>query len=249
MKENMQKTNGEQPQQKCWHTLCGISIFFLLMWITGAVLLSFGVGFTRELNKFDAQADFTALDDKCTVLNYTHVAEQRQDNHPFCVDVWTYTFRMASHDDTLFTSGADEKQHKKGTRCENVGVFAPSFEINEETTCWQPTAASSSVELASQPASVNSLSTLRSFYNCGNIHCIKILDPADEYAVKKARAALFLILGTSFLIVGLAMWCFLGAMIVRARNKEKVARVGVKADSAKLSTTNEATLDKALASA
>merc|ERR1719198_745659 len=186
-------------QGKCWHTLFGISIFFLLMWITGAVLLSLGVAFEHEAQNFSPRDDFTPMQGKCVVTAVTHVADQRQDKNPYCVDVYTYSFRTPG-DETNFTSGADEKQHDKGTWCENSAQITASVSVVE----------------------------LRTFYKCGNAGCVKILDPTDEYATKKARARLFLVLGVSFLVVGLAMWCVLGCLIVRMKSKEDVAKVGIK---------------------
>lgn len=211
--KHCKKMDGAQPQAKCWHTLLGISIFFLLMWIAGAVLLSFGVAFEHEARKFNPRTDFTPMG-KCTVISVKHVADQRQDNNPYCVDVYTYSFRAAAGSDTNLTSGADEKQHNKGTHCESSPQIAASFAVHQETACWQPAANESVLKLGS-------------FYKCGNADCIKILDPNDEFETKKARARLFLVLGVAFLVVGLTMWCVLGCMILRMKKKEDVAKVGI----------------------
>jgi type IV secretory pathway TrbD component len=218
----------EQKRAPCWHTLAGISIFFLLMWVTGAVLLSVGVTMKRDVSHFDPLADFMP-NGKCVVTNVTHVAEQRHDKDPYCVDVYTYTFRSG---DAAYTSGADEKKHNKGTKCESSRPLPATHEVGQETPCWRPAVNDAVLELAS-------------FYKCGNTRCIKILDPADEYNTKVARAALFFILGVAFLTVGLTMWCVLVALIVRAIQKER-ASVGInEIGDIKCSTTGDAVYQKA----
>jgi len=197
----------EKQVGECRCTAFGIHVFFLLMWITGAVLLSIGITMKNEADRFDPDTDFAPiLSPKCVVTNVTHEAEQRQDKNPFCVDVYTYTFRMG---DKTFTSGADEKQRKKGTWCESSFQIPTKLTVGTETKCWQPIAGNDKAELAS-------------FYKCGNGDCIKILDPAQEYAVKYTRAKLFKGLGTAFLSVGLPFWVFFALLGFKAHEVMKV---------------------------
>jgi len=191
---------------ECRGTAFGIHVFFLIMWITGAVLLSIGITMKNEADRFDPNTDFDPiLSPKCVVTEVKHVAEQRQDKNPFCVDVYTYTFRMG---DKTLTSGADEKERKKGTWCESSFQIPTKITVGAETKCWQPIAGNAKAELAS-------------FYKCGNAECIKILDPAEEYAIKYTRAKLFKGLGTAFLSVGLPFWVFFALLGFKAHERMK----------------------------
>lgn len=78
---------GAGGKGKCWHTLGGISVGFLLCTIAGIVVLSVGLSQQAAVSAFDATKDFMAVDGGCTVETIKHDADQRNDKTPFCVDV------------------------------------------------------------------------------------------------------------------------------------------------------------------
>jgi hypothetical protein len=76
---------------RAWHTGMGIMVFWMTMWITGAALLPIGISQQSAASQYSPEVDFTTVSGGCKVLTVAHVADQRQDKNPFCVDVYTYT--------------------------------------------------------------------------------------------------------------------------------------------------------------
>lgn len=107
----------------------------------------------------------------------------------------------------VYASGADEKKRKDGTRCESSHVIPATFHVGEETPCWQPAAG-------------HSYGVLGTFYSCGNLNCIKVVSPFEEYARKKGRASLFTSLGSCFLSTGLTMCGVFGAWVSATKKRE-----------------------------
>jgi hypothetical protein len=188
---------------KAWHVGAGVMCFFTLMWITGAILLA--IGLTEELqnNKFDPSTDFIPVNGGCKVISVSHMADQRQDKNPYCVDVYTYKFTKLSTN-VSYTSAPEEKQHAKGTNCGSSQQLAASYAVDQQLPCWELAAGKSK-------------SDVDSFYGCGNGDCIKILDPSKEHAGKASQATLFIALGSIFLGVGLPACGIIGLFVHRCR--------------------------------
>jgi hypothetical protein len=127
------------------------------------------------------------------------------------VDVYTYTF-TASGNSTVLTSEADEKQRKKGTKCDSSDQLASSYVANDNVACWQR---------ASSVLSGESRADIAAFYRCGNGACIKLLNPADEYAAARNSASLFITLGSVFLGVGLSCCGIFGALARHCKRNDK----------------------------
>jgi hypothetical protein len=180
---------GAGKDAKAWHAGMGIMCFFTIMWIVGISLLAVGLTSQSATSEYDPATDFAEVPGGCKVLSVTHVAEQRQDNNPYCVDVYTYTFSKTTEPGTVHTSGADEQQHPKGTRCENTTPLPALYAENDETDCWEP-------------AEGKTVADVEDFYQCGNTLCLKLIDPADEHASQAATAQIFIMIGSILLGVG-----------------------------------------------
>ena len=74
---------------KPWHPMMAAMGFFTVMWITGAVLLPIGIMQGAVVREFDPTTDFDAIKGGCAILNSTHIADQRHNQYPYCVDVYT----------------------------------------------------------------------------------------------------------------------------------------------------------------
>merc|ERR1711988_1077587 len=95
---------------KCWHSGLGVMCFFLLVWVTGVVLLSVGLNQKSSYAEYDPYVDFVPVNTGCRIISVSYKASQRQDNHPYCVDVYTYNFTLADEPSGPFLlSGADDK--------------------------------------------------------------------------------------------------------------------------------------------
>lgn len=193
---------------KPWHTGMGIMCFWMLMWITGVVLLPIGISSKSFLDGFDPSTDFSAVQGGCKIYSVMHVADQRQDRNPFCVDVYTYTFTAGSSS-TIYTSAPEEIQHDKGTQCNEVAQLPASYVAGEVlATCWKP-------------ASGKTKSDVDSFYGCGNPQCIKVLNPAIEHERALGSANLFLTLAVLFLSLGLVGCGVTGILTYKCKTAEQ----------------------------
>ena len=107
----------------------------------------------------------------------------------------------------VYTSGADEKKRKGGGWCGSSHVIPATLHVGEETPCWQPSAG-------------HTFGVLGTFYSCGNLDCVKVVSPFEEYATKKGRASLFTSLGSCFLSTGLTMCGVFGAWASATKKRE-----------------------------
>merc|ERR1711988_916191 len=129
---------------KCWHSGLGVMCFFLLVWVTGVVLLSVGLNQKSSYAGYDPYVDFVPVNTGCRIVSVSYKASQRQDNHPYCVDVYTYNFTLADEPSGPFLlSGADEKSHQKGTKCSKTSPLPASLTADTVVSCWQPAAGTS----------------------------------------------------------------------------------------------------------
>ena len=189
---------------RAWHAGMGIMVLFTLMWITGAVLLPTGLSKKSVVEAFDPATDFTVVLGGCQIDSVMHVAEQRQDRSPYCVDVYRYSFTIGISG-TLYQSALHEQRrqrHSSGTNCADVMQLPALYSVGETIVCWEP-------------ASGKSKSDVDSLYKCGNSACVKALDPAVEYADALGSATLFITLGSIFLGVGLSACGIVGAAVKR----------------------------------
>jgi len=194
---------------KCWHSGLGVMCFFLLVWVTGVVLLSVGLNQKSSYAEYDPYVDFVPVNTGCRIVSVSYKASQRQDNHPYCVDVYTYNFTLADEPSGPFLlSGADEKSHQKGTKCSKSSPLPASLTADTVVSCWQPAAGVS-------------VTHLESFYSCGNAECIKVLDPSSEYDDKLSTATLLVVLGAIFLPLGVVACCVIGLFTWMAGMREE----------------------------
>ena len=192
---------GAGGRGKPWHYFAGISVFFLIMAIAGVVLLPIGTGKAKTNDSYDPALDFEAVEYDtttgygCTISSVEHVADQRQNQNPYCVDVYTYTFNyLAGSDDALiYTSGAEEHKRTGPGKCDNDNskLVVPTYVVGATPTCYMP---------ATSALPISASFTL--FYNCGNDDCVKVENPSINWDSANQNADLFIILGGVFTAIG-----------------------------------------------
>lgn len=179
------------------------------MWITGVVLLSVGLENKSAYDEYPPAAYFEFVKNGCKVLSRAHVASQRHDKNPYCVDVYTYNFtRGDSPSGPFYLSGPDENSRGKGTHCDDSSQKPSSLPVSAVVSCWKPT-----------PGKTRAV--LDSFYKCGNTACLKVLNPVTEYEDHMGNATLLLVLGAVFLAVGILAYASLGYLTWRCRTREE----------------------------
>eukprot|EP00928_Gymnodinium_smaydae_P045186 TRINITY_DN30151_c0_g1_i1.p1 TRINITY_DN30151_c0_g1~~TRINITY_DN30151_c0_g1_i1.p1 ORF type:complete len:232 (+),score=42.05 TRINITY_DN30151_c0_g1_i1:122-817(+) len=198
----------------------GMMVFFTLLWITGVVLLAVGLSNESYASEYDPATDWTSVAGGCRITSVSHVADQRTDKNPYCVDVYTYIFTKAA-DSTKLTSEPDEQRRNGGggaSRCD-TDPQAPATHTGTDGTL--PTAAVPCWSLASGKVAAD----LGTFYKCGpaatNADCVKILDPAKEHGDKIWHANLLKTLGSIFLGVGLPFCGIAGMLVARCKKKPR----------------------------
>ena len=197
---------------KAWHSLAGISVFFVIMSIAGIVLLPIGVNKANTNSAYDPVLDFNTIPYEnatgCTITSISHVAEQRQDKSPYCVDVYTYSFvyYLGGNNFVTYTSGTEEHKRTGPGKCDNSNsiMVASAYEVGATPTCYKPTTAALPID-----------ASFAMFYNCGNDECMKVMNPSIAWDSANQNADLFLILGGVFTAVGLTGLILFGGLTIK----------------------------------
>ena len=154
-----------------YHYAGGIAVFFFLLSVAGLVFLPIGSGKAKTNALYNPATDFTAIVPRpsdgygCRVTKVNHVADQRQNKDPYCVDVYVYTFSYfngtAGGSPTLYNSSAEEHKRSGPGKCTNANSnqVPSTHAVGSTPTCYAP---------AVRPVST----TLFDFYGCGTqLHC------------------------------------------------------------------------------
>jgi len=196
-----------------YHYTGGIAVFFFLMSVAGLVLLPIGAGKAKTNALYNPATDFTTIvprsnGDGCRITKVHHVADQRQNKDPYCVDVYTYTFSYSTENAggflTLYNSSVEEHKRSGPGKCTiaNSNQVPPTHAVGTTPTCYAP---------AVLPVS----RTLFDFYGCGNEGCLKVVDPAIIWNAAKKTAKTFTTLGGVFAGIGLPFFLVLVAYTVK----------------------------------
>jgi len=196
-----------------YHYAGGTAVFFFLMSVAGLVLLPVGTGKAKTNALYNPATDFTTIVHDaatgygCKVTKVDHVADQRQNKDPYCVDVYTYTFSYLNAGGalTLYNSSVEEHKRSGPGKCTNINSnqVPPTHAVGTTPTCYAP---------AVLPVS----RTLFDFYGCGNEGCLKVVDPAIIWNAAKKTAKTFTTLGGVFAGVGLPFFLVLVAYAVKS---------------------------------
>ena len=104
----------------------------------------------------------------------------------------------------------EELQREKGTQCDSSNQIDGTYTAGQNITCWRP-------------AEAKTVDDLKTFYDCGNDGCIKVIDPSGEQAVAMGWAVTFLVMGGVFLGCGLPFFIGLLCFVIKERKKEKAS--------------------------
>jgi hypothetical protein len=166
----------------------GVCFFFFALWVAGVVFLVLGMQQQDLLTAHEPSKWFSTIDGNCKILTVTHMADQRQDRNPFCVDVYEYTFTKPGAS-TVYISGTEEHQRDKGTKCDSSKQLPAVLKVDQDTKCWQLKDGKTKAEAGK-------------FWSCGNADCIKVIDPQRMYDKMNAEGGVFMLLAYIFLGVG-----------------------------------------------
>lgn len=202
-----------------YHYAGGIAVFFFLLSVAGLVFLPIGSGKAKTNALYNPATDFTAIVPRpsdgygCRVTKVNHVADQRQNKDPYCVDVYVYTFSYftgtAGGSLTLYNSSVEEHKRSGPGKCTNANSnqVPSTHAVGSTPTCYAP---------AVRPVST----TLFDFYGCGNEGCLKVVDPAIIWNAAKKTAKTFITLGGVFAGVGLPFFLIVVAYTVKSYSAE-----------------------------
>merc|ERR1712023_470689 len=67
---------------KCWHSGLGVMCFFLLVWVTGVVLLSVGLNQKSSYAEYDPYVDFVPVNTGCRIVSVSYKAASAKTTTP-----------------------------------------------------------------------------------------------------------------------------------------------------------------------
>lgn len=139
--------------------------------VGASAAISIGFGFYSDASQCHPATDFLALGDVCPVTHIEHTSETKQSGSSgdtTCYDSYVYQFAAPWPASPENYTSREEEVKRYSHKCRKGDRASPgTFEKGGKYACWAPAANKTKTSL---PKS----------YNCGNVACVKLFDPADE---------------------------------------------------------------------
>ena len=215
--------------------------WFALVLLTGIILLAFGVPWGVKVAKYDPAKDFTSVEGGCKIVAVSYSTEKREktssssrgSSYPKCFDIYTYTFTKTGSNTTLISAVEEHggRSYDSDYKCDapSSDIHPSEFAVGSTVPCWEP-------------APDKDISSLASFYTCGNAECTKLggeLSPAHEYAKEAGESRALIIAGAVLVATSLAV-IVVAAMLMRWPPHRRQPRPWLTGEVASLSDATSA---------
>ena len=173
------------------------------LWLSGIILLAIGVPTGIKVAKYDPETDFTSVEGGCKIVAVSYSIEERDhtssgSDYSECFDIYIYTFTKTGSNTTLISAAEEHggRSHDSDYKCDapSSQIHPSEFAVGSTVPCWEP-------------APDKDISSLTSFYTCGNEGCVKLggeLSPAHEYAKAAGESRVMIIVGAVLVATSLA---------------------------------------------
>jgi len=196
MGKNFEYKGSGAPFCHAWSTfLCCTGL--LVMFPIGIVCMP--VGFVQWIPALEADpaTDFEEFPNPGCNIKSVSISSTNDNNGGsvnICNDRYTYTFTIPGDSATTYTSETEIVSRGRSTTCGTTPFrYSGAYQAGNTVTCWQP----------SPPGTL----APRSYYDCGNPECYKILNPSLGHADDERDGLSNSIAGIVFL--GLSVLCML----------------------------------------